>query len=555
MQMYVNDVPTDEIREVEEDDTTYLVVPTTFIKSMNLHRGYVPNREIEKATDRWSGIPAVADHPRNDDGKLVSINNPDNDETPFGEIRSPETKNNGTAKTQAEVWLNVDKAESIGGEPEAVVEAARNREKLSVSSGYAGLRLPSGNYDGRERDKVVGDLRPDHIAILRNRDGRCSLSDGCFAGPNAISAANANLGVMVNAFPDDRPPQEGDGKGTSDDMQSSFNALSEARTPTFSGTTTGSWSAPTFSEYVSAFGWDAEQVDDLSESQKQQIAEHTLLGDPDSDTFDELQVFPVVEPESEDLSENALVAVLGGRGAQADVPESGLESARSVSRTLLEDEFGRDMSGNAGFLVKLANALGFRGTESGNESAESDNEEPENNEMSERTETLVEMGFNAENLPDEDTECFDRIYNEFAVNEDPEDDESEDEETAEAEEDDEPNEDDEPAVSFDTEEEFEEAVAGVVEERIAANKERSEKEELADEIIANSDDHDSDDKDDLMNSEISVLESLADAVSSPEPTPDYGTRRVASGNSSNGDSSGMPALTASERMKEREADD
>lgn len=556
MRISVNN--TGQVRREEIDGTEYLVAPTTFIKSMNLHRGYVPKREVKDATKRWEGTPIVADHPTDPSGEFVSVNDPSADKTPFGFIDNTETEVDDDAKTQGEIWVNVEKAKELDGLPKAIANDLESGETLAVSSSYGGQRLPSGKYDGQRRDKVIGGLRPDHVAILRNRDGRCSIDDGCMAGAGAV-AANSNLGVMVNAMPDDSvSPENGQDEGTGD-METAYNALSEARTPTFSGTTTGSWEAPTFSEYVSAFGWEAEEVGDLSEEQKTQVAEHTLLGDPEADTFAELQVFPVVEPDSENLSENALVAVLGGRGAQADVPDSALESARDVARQLLEDEFDRDMSANAGFLMKLANALGFGREQSGNQDAEGTDNEPETQEpeeptednMSDRTQELVELGFNADNLPDEDTECFNRIYEEFASNEEP--DEPDETETEESDE-----ENEEPAVTFDSEEEFEDTVAEIVsdevDEALAANKERQKKAELADEIIANSDDHDEDDREELLDTPESVLETLKASVSSDEGKPNYMATRSVSANQ-NEDSDSTPALSVGERLNETEGDD
>jgi hypothetical protein len=122
--------------------------------------------------------------------------------------------------------------------------------------------------------------------------------------------------------------------------------LSEARTPSYDDTETKSWGdipADTLSYWTDALDYDAEQVDDLTQDQKNEIAQHTLLGDPQADNVRELRFFPVVNARTEDLNRGALEAVRGGRGQEADISESAWESAASEAGRLLEEEFGSDV--------------------------------------------------------------------------------------------------------------------------------------------------------------------------------------------------------------------
>jgi hypothetical protein len=127
------------------------------------------------------------------------------------------------------------------------------------------------------------------------------------------------------------------------------NLLDEARTPTYEETETSSWAevAKTLDNFLSAVEGvtpdDVDEVGDLTDEQRQTLSAHTLLGDPDADTFQEVTYFPVVNPSTGDLNEGALEAVLSGRGAQADISEEQLESARRVARNLLNQEFDRDI--------------------------------------------------------------------------------------------------------------------------------------------------------------------------------------------------------------------
>jgi hypothetical protein len=135
------------------------------------------------------------------------------------------------------------------------------------------------------------------------------------------------------------------------------NLLSEARTPSYNGTTSEEWSAPDLEDYN--FGIDT--VEELTEAQRNQIARGSLLGDPEAETFGELSFFPVVEPGGA-LNENALMAVISGRGQQADIPQATYESAEAVARRLLEDEFdmGEEENVSVNAVVRILRALGLR---------------------------------------------------------------------------------------------------------------------------------------------------------------------------------------------------
>lgn len=124
--------------------------------------------------------------------------------------------------------------------------------------------------------------------------------------------------------------------------------LSQARMPEYSGTETSSWddvskTLETFKEGASGDVSDVEMVDDLSDSQKQEIASHTLLGDAEGDSLDELLFFPVVNPNNSNLNRGALEAVRGGRGQAADIPQDAYATAFRMAGRLLNEEFDADV--------------------------------------------------------------------------------------------------------------------------------------------------------------------------------------------------------------------
>lgn len=433
--MMINEIGGGEIEYNEMNDKEWLVAPVTLIKSMRLHKGYVPEEEVAKSAPAWNGIPLTLNHPRNASGDIISANSPEvAEKTWLGHVFNAQAREDDTMYVDGEAWFDIENARELGGKAEQIVNDLEDSETISVSSSYFGDPLPTGNYDGEQRDQVRGHLKPDHVAVLPDKSGRCSIEDGCQVG---VAANSEDLIVITD------DPESSEESGMGEDT-----------------------------------GEDA-MTNDLD------------LDNPDDHT------------------------------------------KRTIGERVI-DAFGWGQ-GN--------------GEQSANEPAESGDDE---NNMSERTQELVSNhGFDEENLPPEDTECFDRIYDSIVGNDDNTD------ET-----------DDEPAVAFDSEDDFQQAineqvedtvgdvVESRVEEALAQNQEKQKKGDLADSIIGNSDDWSEDDREELLDTPESVLEDLAsnaeDNTQEQQTGPNYAGQVGASANAASPDSSDMPSLSASGAIEEDE---
>lgn len=117
-----------------------------------------------------------------------------------------------------------------------------------------------------------------------------------------------------------------------------------ARTPTYSDTEDTEWNTPTLDRYLESYDslpdkTEADSVDDLTREQRSLIARKSLLGTAAGETLSDVRFFPVVTPETDALNRRALGAVRSGRGAQAEIPDDALASARREAGELLVDEF------------------------------------------------------------------------------------------------------------------------------------------------------------------------------------------------------------------------
>lgn len=369
----------DEVRVETLRGREWLVAPVVLVREGVLNGGFLSYDEIQKSVPGWNGRPVTAPpaenteaanlapsepsgHPidgktENDEPRFVSANQPPFvEEMHVGMILDAEARTDlptpGEEMSErglvGEAWIDLEAAKNVGEFAVEAVERVVSGDELDVSTGYFHLPLDrQGRYNGESYEVEQVDLLPDHLALLPNERGACSWADGCGA---PYPAANASTLVESFGIPTAARGANAAQRGTDAAFAvgavTSANLLDEARTPTFEGRENEvpeSW-PPNLETFVEAFGFDGvNTVGDLDESEREQVAETSLLGDVAAETLRELRFFPVVNPETGNLVEGALDAVIGGRGAQADIDDGQLESARRVAYELLNDEFDRDL--------------------------------------------------------------------------------------------------------------------------------------------------------------------------------------------------------------------
>ena len=338
-----NRVSTADTRTETLDGTDYLVVPDVTVgKPTTLDGGYIPSDVWDATSDDWQNVPLPVGHPTDTWGNYLSANTPEIiDSTVVGRLFNAEYDADGDGLV-GELWIDHEKATDLGGNAQTVVDQLESGDGLEVSTAYTGTKGDPGVYDGEYHDDVLVDIRPDHVALLPGDlgPGNCSLADGC-----GVPEGVATTEFAANNAAAENPATAVDGH---EPLRLYVNARSQSRTPDYSGTTTSEWNAPTLSDYKAAYDGEADfdGVTDAPSEFTTFVANHTLLGEATGETFDDVSFFPVVVPSSGSLNANALRAVLSGRGAQADISESALESARSTAGDLLRDEFGADVETN-----------------------------------------------------------------------------------------------------------------------------------------------------------------------------------------------------------------
>lgn len=140
-----------------------------------------PANIVQGMTTSWDFVPVTVNHPRNRDGVPISARDPGAAGTIIGFLRRP----NYTDRLRAEAWIDVLVAKRVDAR---IVANLERGNAVEVSTGlFTDHVAQFGEFRGRRFDYVVRGGKPDHLAILPDHVGACSLSDGCGLNVNRDS--------------------------------------------------------------------------------------------------------------------------------------------------------------------------------------------------------------------------------------------------------------------------------------------------------------------------------------------------------------------------------
>lgn len=173
------------VRTEEFWGRSFRVFPAVLVKEQvlnnNLGATFLPAEEIAKSVDAWNAMPVVVRHPKTR-GAPVSA-------------RSPEILNSRgagflfrarfeDAALKADVFLDMERTAAL---PDAgdVVNQVDAGQMGELSTGFGtNLEKVAGTFDGQPYEVILRDIRPDHLALLPDEVGACSVADGCGLGVN-----------------------------------------------------------------------------------------------------------------------------------------------------------------------------------------------------------------------------------------------------------------------------------------------------------------------------------------------------------------------------------
>lgn len=176
------------VRNGTMEGRNYKVVPMVMITE-GVHNGsqgalYYPKEELQSAVSVWNHKPIVVNHPEVN-GKGVSACDPKIiDSHKIGVIMN--TKLDALGRLKAEAWIEEERANKI--EPR-IMQNVTAGNKMEVSTGlFTDNEQTGGTWKGEAYDAIARNHKPDHLAILPDSTGACSIKDGAGLLRNEASA-------------------------------------------------------------------------------------------------------------------------------------------------------------------------------------------------------------------------------------------------------------------------------------------------------------------------------------------------------------------------------
>ncbi len=165
------------VRNDTMEGRDYLVAPMIMIVE-GVHEGsngplYYPADELAKIPSIWNHKPIVVYHPQLN-GAMVSACDPDILSNRKVGVIMNTTFDDG--KLKAEAWLEIDRMNKVD---ERIAEAIENKETMELSTGlFTDNENVEGEWNGEAYEAIARNYRPDHLALLPDLKGACSIEDG-----------------------------------------------------------------------------------------------------------------------------------------------------------------------------------------------------------------------------------------------------------------------------------------------------------------------------------------------------------------------------------------
>lgn len=156
----------------------HLVVPAIAMREGVMNGMLYTKEKIKANAQTWNGVPIPVGHPQIN-GEHVSANSPDIEASfNIGKVYNSRYED---GELKVEFWINLAKAEELGHNN--LIATLESGDTIDVSTGlFSTQKEEAGIFNNSSYEFVAQDIRPDHIAILPDEKGACSVADGCGTG-------------------------------------------------------------------------------------------------------------------------------------------------------------------------------------------------------------------------------------------------------------------------------------------------------------------------------------------------------------------------------------
>lgn len=198
-------------------DKDYIVAPMVMMVE-GVHEGsagalYYPATELGKVPQVWNHKPVVVYHPTKN-GIPISACDPDVLSVyQVGVVMNTKFED---GKLKAEAWLDPERIDKVD---ERIGQALENNEMMELSTGlWTENESGEGEWNGEKYTAIARNHYPDHLALLPDLTGACSIEDGGgFLRLNAKlekfritdnEMSHGNLRSLLNSWLQEKYPDE-----------------------------------------------------------------------------------------------------------------------------------------------------------------------------------------------------------------------------------------------------------------------------------------------------------------------------------------------------------
>lgn len=170
------------VKEKTLQGRKYLVAPVSMIVEGVFSGSAGPilyeSSDMIRSVAAWNARPITIGHPELPDGTKASACTPEFLEKQAVGMVLNTKFNKRTKKLQAEAWFDLERLQAID-DGYLIHNALLEGKKLEVSTGlFVDAFVGNGSYNGKDYVAVAKDYKPDHLAIILNGVGACSVADG-----------------------------------------------------------------------------------------------------------------------------------------------------------------------------------------------------------------------------------------------------------------------------------------------------------------------------------------------------------------------------------------
>lgn len=186
-----------KLREEKKNGVEYLIAPVAMLvpgvlEGANSPPTLYPVDLVANTAERWNKSVLVLNHPRNKQHQFISVNSSEySGDTEIGFVDNCAYEEN---KLRGEAWIDVEKLKKLDTK---LLNSIKARDKIELSTGLlSNVKSEQGEFNGKKYTQRLVDFIPDHLAILNDTQGACSIYDGCGVHANESPIDNESKIVV-----------------------------------------------------------------------------------------------------------------------------------------------------------------------------------------------------------------------------------------------------------------------------------------------------------------------------------------------------------------------